>query len=133
LIIGVFTFIYSYVPNTRVRLRAAVIGGLLAGVLWQTGSAIFASFVARATNYNAVYSGFAILIFLLIWLQVGWLILLIGCQLAFYIQHPEHLKQRRTPALLSPRANEYLSLMVMALIGRRFVRGEPGYTADQLA
>ncbi len=71
-----------------------------------------------ASNYNAIYSGFAILIFLLIWLQLGWLILLIGCRLAFYIQHPEHLKQRRTPATLSCRASEYLSLMIMAL-GRR--------------
>ncbi len=133
LIIGAFTFLYSYVPNTRVRLDAAACGGLLAGVLWQSGSAIFASFVSGASNYNAIYSGFAILIFLLIWLQLGWLILLVGCQLAFYIQHPEHLKQRRTPASLSSRASEYLSLMIMGLVGRRFMRGEAPYTQDQLS
>lgn len=133
LIIAAFSFLYIYVPNTRVRFRAAAAGGLLAGVLWQTGSAIFASFVAGASNYNAIYSSFAILIFLLIWLQLGWLILLVGCQLAFYIQHPEHLKQRRTPASLSARASEYLSLMIMGLVGRRFMRGEAPYTQDQLS
>lgn len=133
LIIAAFTFLYIYVPNTRVRLRAAAAGGLLAGVLWQSGSAIFASFVAGASNYNAIYSSFAILIFLLIWLQLGWLILLVGCQLAFYIQHPEHLKQRRTPASLSARASEYLSLMIMGMVGRRFMRGEAPYTQDQLS
>ena len=133
LIIGAFTFLYTYVPNTRVRLRAAASGGLLAGVLWQSGSAIFASFVSGASNYNAIYSGFAILIFLLIWLQLGWLILLVGCQLAFYIQHPEHLKQRRTPASLASRASEYLSLMIMGLVGRRFMRGEIPYTQDELS
>ncbi|MGB1561627.1 MAG: YihY/virulence factor BrkB family protein [Sinimarinibacterium flocculans] len=133
LIIGAFTFLYAFVPNTRVRLRAAALGGLLAGVLWQAGSTAFASFVAHAPNYNAVYSGFAIVIFLLIWLYVGWLILLIGCQLAFYIQHPEHLKPRRTPASLSGRATEYLALMIMGLTGRRFMAGRPGYTQEELA
>ncbi|MES0872636.1 YihY/virulence factor BrkB family protein [Sinimarinibacterium thermocellulolyticum] len=133
LIIGVFTFLYVFVPNTRVRLRAAALGGLLAGVLWQAGSTAFASFVSHSTNYNAIYSGFAIGIFLLIWLYLGWLILLIGCQLAFYIQHPEHLKPRRTPASLSGRAAEYLALTIMGLAGRRFMDGKPGYTQEELA
>ncbi|MEQ1439676.1 YihY/virulence factor BrkB family protein [Fontimonas sp. SYSU GA230001] len=133
LIIGAFSFLYSFVPNTRVRLRAAVSGGLFAGVLWQAASTAFASFVATATNYNAIYSGFAIVIFLLIWLYVGWLVLLVGCQLAFYIQHPEHLKPRRTPAMMSGRETEYLALMIMGLAGHRFLRGEPAYTQEELA
>lgn len=133
LIVGAFSFLYSFVPNTRVRLGAAAWGGLLAGVLWQAASTAFASFVVTATNYNAIYSGFAIVIFLLIWLYVGWLILLVGCQLAFYIQHPEHLKPRRTPATLSGRETEYLALMIMGMVGRRFMRGESGYTQEELA
>ncbi|HEX4895453.1 MAG TPA: YihY/virulence factor BrkB family protein [Solimonas sp.] len=133
LIVAAFSFLYSFVPNTRVKTRAAAVGGLLAGVLWQTGSLAFASFVASASDYNAIYSGFAIFIFLLIWLYVGWLILLIGCQLAFYVQHPEHLKQHKTPATLSGRQLEYLALMIMALTGRRFLDGEPGYTEEELS
>jgi len=133
LIIGVFTFLYSFVPNTRVRSRAALIGGVFAGALWQTGSLAFASFVAGATNYNAIYSSFAIIIFLLIWIYLGWMILLLGCQLAFYVQHPEHLKPQRAPALLSGRQIEYLTLMIMALTGRRFLAGKPGYTEEELS
>ncbi len=133
LIIGMFTFLYRFIPNTRVRFGAAAMGGLLAGLLWQSGSAAFASFVSTATNYSAIYSGFAILIFLLIWLYVGWLILLVGCLLSFYIQHPEHLKPRRTPALLSGRGTEYLALAIMGLVGRRFMKGSPGYTQEELA
>lgn len=133
LIIGLFTFLYSFVPNTRVRLFAALCGGTLAGVLWQTGAALFASFVVTSTNYNAVYSGFAILIFLLIWLYLGWMILLLGCQLAFYVQHPEHLKPQKVPPLLSGRQIEYLALMIMGLTGRRFLAGEPAYTEEELS
>ncbi|NGY05187.1 YihY/virulence factor BrkB family protein [Solimonas terrae] len=133
LIITVFSFLYSFVPNTRVRPRAALIGGVFAGALWQTGSLAFASFVAGSTNYNAIYSSFAIVIFLLIWIYLGWMILLLGCQLAFYVQHPEHLKPHRAPALLSGRQIEYLTLMIMALAGQRFMAGEAGYTEEELS
>lgn len=133
LIVGMFTFMYAYMPNTRVRIRAAACGGLTAGVLWQTSSLAFASFVAGATNYNAIYSSFAILIFLLIWIHVGWLILLIGCQLSFYVQHPEHLKLHRTVPALAGRHAEYLALMIMSTAGRRFIAGEPGLTQEEFA
>jgi membrane protein len=133
LIIGAFSFLYSFIPNTRVRWRAALGGGLFAGVAWQTSSVLFASFVSSATNYNAVYSGFAIFIFLLIWLHLGWLILLLGCQLAYYLQHPSQLSPERIVPALSGRGAEYLTLMVMSLSGRRFLDGEAGYTQEELA
>ena len=133
LIVGLFTFLYAFMPNTRVQLRAAFYGGALAGVLWQTGAALFASIVVNATNYNAIYSSFAILILLLIWLYLGWLILLTGCQLAYYVQHPEQIKPHKVPPLLSGKQIEYLSLMVMGMTGRRFLCGEPAYTEEELS
>ncbi|HEY0916294.1 MAG TPA: YihY/virulence factor BrkB family protein [Solimonas sp.] len=133
LIVGLFTFLYAFMPNTRVQLRAAFYGGALAGVLWQTGAAIFASIVIGATSYNAIYSGFAIVILLLIWLYLGWLILLTGCQLAYYVQHPEQIKAHRIPPLLSGKQIEYLSLMIMGMTGRRFLAGEPAYTEEELS
>jgi membrane protein len=133
LIVGMFTFLYAFMPNTRVRLSAAAVGGLTAGVLWQTASLVFASFVAGASNYNAIYSGFAIFLFLLIWLYLGWLILLVGCQLSFYVQQPEHLKEVRTAPVMSGRQGEYLALLIMQLAGRRYIAGEPGLTQDEFA
>lgn len=133
LVIGAFSFLYSFIPNTRVRLLPALAGGLLAGVLWQTASLAFARFVASASSYNAVYSGFAIFLFLLIWLYVGWLILLTGCQLAFYLQNPGHVRPTRTPPLLASRTAEYLGLAVMMWVTRAFVRAEPPPNADDMA
>lgn len=131
-IVGLFTFLYAFVPNTPVRLRAAFGGGLLAGFLWQSASLAFASFVAGSTNYNAIYSGFAIVIFLLIWLYVGWLILLVGCQLAYYLQHPDRLAPTSTLPQLSGRGAELLGLQVLRLVGRRFLAGEAPLTRDEL-
>ena len=133
LIIAAFMFLYSFVPNTRVHIRAAAIGGVIGGVLWQLASVVFAKFVAKATNYNAIYSGFAIFLFLLIWLYVSWLILLLGAQLSFYVQHPEHLGPVRVTPYLSARGAEFLGLSIVALVGRRFLKGEAMLDREQIA
>ena len=92
LVIGAFTFLYGFVPNTRVRLRSAGVGGLVAGILWAAGGSLFAQFVAAATRTEAIYSGFAIVIVAMLWLYLSWLVLLYGAQLAFYHQNPGYLK-----------------------------------------
>ncbi len=131
-IVGLFTFLYTFIPNTRVRLSAAAGGGLLAGFLWQSASLAFASFVANSPNYNVIYSGFAIVILALIWLYVGWLILLVGCQLAYYLQYPERVAPMRIAPQMWGRSAELLGLQVVALVGRRFLAGEPPVTLDHL-
>ena len=131
--IGLFTFLYTFIPNTRVRLGAAAGGGIFAGILWQSASLVFASFVAGATNYNAVYSGFAIVIFLLIWLYLGWQIMLLGCLLAFHLQHPEHLTRHRRSPMMPGRATEALGAAVVFEVGERFLNGHPPATAEQIS
>lgn len=132
LIVMAFTFVYAFIPNTKVKFSAALAGGALAGIGWQSAGLLFASFVAASASYSAVYSGFAIVILLLIWFYIGWLILLTGCQLAYYVQHPEQvLSTRRTP-MLSGRGAEHLGLAVLALTGRRFQTAQPALTEEVL-
>jgi len=133
LIVGVFTFLYAFVPQARVRASAALVGGVVAGFLWQTLSYGFAAFVAGATDYNAIYSGFAIMIFVLIWLYVGWLILLAGCQIAYYVQHPSRMNPLLVPVMQAGRAREQAALTLMAQVGLRFLNGEPPASREALA
>ncbi|MDE2148613.1 MAG: YihY/virulence factor BrkB family protein [Gammaproteobacteria bacterium] len=132
LIWAAFSFLYAFIPNTRVRAAPALIAGLCAGVAWQAASAVFATFVANAGNYNAVYSSFAILIFLLIWLYVGWQVLLLGCRLTFYLQHPQRLRAHAVPEPGS-REREVLALAAVAVVGARFVAGRPPVADAELA
>ncbi len=132
LIIGAFTFLYFFIPNTRVRPGAALTGGIAAGVLWQTVGWIFATFIANSTGYTAIYSGFAILIVLMIWVYWSSLILLVGASIAFYRQHPEYLVPRDKEYRLSDRTQEELALGIMALVGQRWYRQEPGWSTDEL-
>lgn len=133
MVIGVFAFIYIFVPNTRVRLRPALLGAIVAGILWQTSGMLFASFVVNSSKYTAVYSSFAIVILMLIWLYVSWLILLLGSTIAFYIQNPSYLRISRDHFRLSGRVKEILALMLMQAIGRSHYAGVPGPTSEQLS
>ncbi|HKK05546.1 MAG TPA: YihY/virulence factor BrkB family protein [Gammaproteobacteria bacterium] len=132
LIIAAFTFIYVFVPNTRVRVRSALVGGLVAGVLWQTVGWAFTSFIVGSSKYTAIYSAFATLILFMIWLYLSWIILLIGASIAFYHQHPEYLSVRRRQMRLSARMQERLALMVMYLVGRNYYQGHEPWTIQGL-
>ena len=82
----VFTIIYLIVPNTKVNLRPALIGGITAGIFWQVSSILFAKGVASSTKYFAIYSSLAILILFMIWQYISWLIVLIGAQISYCAQ-----------------------------------------------
>lgn len=133
LIIAAFTFVYVFIPNTKVRIRSALAGGAIAGVLWKTAGWGFALMVARSTNYDAIYSGFAILILFMIWLYVSWLILLLGAQMAFYHQNPQFLRLKSEHSRLSPRIREYLGYWLMCRIGDCYQRGEAPPSLQALA
>ncbi|MEX2614941.1 MAG: YhjD/YihY/BrkB family envelope integrity protein [Alphaproteobacteria bacterium] len=132
MVVAAFTFIYMFMPNTGVRLRSAFVGALVAGALWNIVGWGFASFVVGSTNYDAIYSTFATLILFLIWLYIGWLVLLTGACIAFYHQNPSATAGAHKPLSLSNRVKEHVGLMTMAMIGRRFHAGERPWTLEQL-
>ena len=133
IIVGIFTFTFIFIPNTSVSLRAAFIGGLISGLMWQSAAWVFANFVANSANYNAVYSSFAILILLLIWLYLAWLILLTGCQIAFFVQHPEYLTRRHRHSQAAGSTRDMLILTMLGLVQQRFLQGRSGLRPTDLA
>jgi membrane protein len=98
IITAVFTFMYCFIPNTEVRFRAALIGGVTAAIVWALVGKVFTAVIVYSSQMVAVYTSFAIVLTTLMWVYLSWLILLIGAQLAFYVQFPEHLRLGRGPA-----------------------------------
>ena len=123
LVVMGFSFVYWFLPNTRVRLSAALVGGLTGGIRWATSGVRFASFVATSARTLTIYSTFAIVIIALIWLYLCWLILLVGAQVSFYFQHPEHLRLGFRPLHLGTRQREQIALSIMALVAGAFRDG----------
>ncbi len=127
-----FIFVYYFLPNTKVRLRAALAGGIAAGILWQTIGWIFTAFVASSAQYSAIYSGFAALILFLIWLYWSFLILLVGAKVSFYSQHPGSVVGSKT-FIVNNRLKENVAVTVMYLIGYNFYHGKPSWTLGSIA
>jgi membrane protein len=116
LIIAAFSFVYVLVPNTRVKPLSALYGAVVAGLLWRWTGMLFAGFASGSTSYTAIYSGFAILLLFMIWLYLGWLILLIGASIAYYHQHPESLHWDEGSQHMSALLRENLCLQLMVEI-----------------
>jgi membrane protein len=127
-----FTFIYMFMPNTNVKFTSALVGGVFAGVLWQTIGWGFASFITSSKQYAAIYSGFAIVILFMIWLYYSWLIILIGAQVSFYYQHPQFLTVKKEVVLLSNRLKERLALLIVFLIGYNYYHNKSLWTLSSL-
>ncbi len=120
LIISAFTFVYSFVPNTKVRFIPALTGGIAAGILWQSVGYLYALFIAQSSTQTAIYAGFAILFFFMTWLYLNWLILLVGSSIAFYRQYPEYLMAKTHDIALNNQDRERLALNILLLIGSHF-------------
>jgi len=132
-VIAAFGFVYVLMPNTRVRLGSALVGGTVAGILWQTLGWGFAAFIAGSTRYTAIYAGFAIVIFSMIWLYLNWLIVLIGASIACYHQYPALLVTPRREIHLSNRAKEKIALLIATFIGRNYYTSAPAWSLEALA
>jgi membrane protein len=133
LIVASFTFLYVLVPNTHVRIKPALIGGVFAGVLWAGAGSLFTSFIVSVSRYEAIYAGFAIVIVAMFWLYLSWLILLLGAQLAFYVQQPEYLPLGPRAPSPSNGTRERLALSAMLLVGRDFEKPGHGWRIESLA
>ncbi len=132
LIIAAFTFFYAFIPNTRVKVRAALLGGVVSGIVWQITSWIFAAIIVGSAKYSAIYSGFATLLFLIIWVNINWLILLLGADLVYHLQHSDNLAVSQRRLKLSIANKESLALRVLCIIGQAYYAGRQGATVREL-
>ena len=133
MVVALFAFVYIYMPNIRVRFGPALVGAVFGGVLWAAVGAVFTRIVVYSAKTAAIYAGFAVVLLFLVWVYLSWLILLLGAQLSFYVQHPEHLRGGQAEVPLTGALRERVALAVMYLVGERFVAGGPRWTINGLA
>jgi membrane protein len=132
MVCSAFTFLYVFIPNTKVQLKSAMVGGLIAGVLWEFAGWGFATFTVSSAKYAAIYSGFAILVMFLIWLYLSWLILLVGAQIAYYHQYPQFLYAKKEMLSISNRLRERVALLIMYFVSYNFYHNREPWTLHAL-
>jgi membrane protein len=128
-----FTLTYLMMPNTKVNISAAVVAGIVAGTIYQLLQLVYINFQFLLANYNAIYGSFAALPLFLIWLQVSWLIVLMGAQIACAYQNKESYEFEQVSRQISPALKKQLALRVTHLLVTIFARAEKPYTARQIS
>jgi len=128
-----FTFIYIFVPNTRVKVRFAAVAGLIAAVLFQFFQLAYINSQILIAKYNAIYGSFAALPLFLIWLQISWLIVLLGAELSFAGQNVEMYKFEQQYQKVSYSFKKLLSLRIAHLLVKNFSRAQEPWGEAQIA
>ncbi len=119
---------YILIPNTKVRWRAALVGGLVAGVLWHLNNAVSVLYVSRVVSNSKIYGSLGLVPVFMIGLYFSWLILLFGAQVAYAFQNRATYVEEKQVENINQRGREFVALRLMTCIGQRFLRGQPPAT-----
>lgn len=128
-----FTFIYIYIPNAKVKFSSALFGGIFIGIAFQVFQMLYISGQIWISKYNAIYGSFAALPLLLLWMQLTWFLVLFGVELTFAFQNINKYSFEREVKNISRRYKDFILLSIATLIVKRFETGERPYTADDIS
>jgi membrane protein len=128
-----FTFVFIFMPNTKVRFNSGLLAGVVAGTIFQITQWIYINFQIGAAKYGAIYGSFAALPLFLLWLQISWLIVLFGAELSFANQNVETYEFEQDCLSASNSLKKTLSLLITHLLVKDFCRGERPQYAEQIS
>ncbi len=133
LIWTLFSFIYIYMPNTKVHLRSALFAGVVIGTTYEATQWVYITFQVGMARNNAIYGSFAALPLFLIWMQLSWFIVLLGAELSFAIQNVDTYGYPMDARKVSEFNKKLLSLLIARLVIRKFSEGAHPLTAPAIA
>jgi membrane protein len=129
----VFTLLFIIMPNTKVQFKSALIAGIIAGTIFQLLQWGYIHIQSMLSNYGAVYGSFAALPLFLIWMQMSWLIVLFGAEVAFANQNVEHFEAESESVNISLHLKRTVTLMILKEIVLSFKNSMPPSTSEELA
>jgi len=127
-----FIALYVFMPNTHVKVKNAVVPGILAGIAMQWLQFFYIHSQIWMTGYNAIYGSFAALPLFMLWVQISWTICLFGAELSYTSQNLDYYDFDTSTDDISHRYQIMLSALLMSRICRRFADGGRPYSANQL-
>ncbi len=128
-----FTFVYIFMPNTKVNFKSGLLGGIIAGTIYQLVQFAYINFQVGVARSNAIYGSFAALPLFLIWLQLSWRIVLFGSEIAFAHQNVNTYEFEHDCLNVSHSFKRLLCLQVAGVAAKRFAAGQPPLTAPEIS
>ena len=128
-----FTFVFIFMPNTKVKLKSGFLGGVVAGTIFQMTQWIYINFQIGVAKYSAIYGSFAALPLFLLWLHISWLVVLFGAELSFAHQNVETYEFEQDCLSASYSFKKLLSLLVTHLLIKNFCKSEQPWDAEKIS
>ncbi len=126
-------FLYIFIPNTKVKIRSALIGGILAGTVWQLAQWGYIHSQVGVAKYNAIYGTLALLPIFMVWIYTSWLIVLFGVEVVAVHQNIKTFRQEVHNPGISQNLKELLALSLLREIASAFHYGRPACKTEYLA
>ncbi len=126
-------FLYFFFPNTRIQFRAALVGAIVAALLWAVLQILFVKLQVGVARYNKIYSTFAAVPIFLLWLQLSWTVILFGAEVSYSYAHQSDYQFGGFAFRAGPAQREQIALGISALTAQAFMREDPPPCCDDLS
>lgn len=128
-----FSFLYIFIPNTTVRFKSALIGGIMAGTIYQIVQWGYINSQVFVAKFGAIYGSFAALPLFLIWMQISWLIVLFGAEVSFAEQNVHTYEFEPDSLKASRRFRQLIALVITQMCVKRFDLAQEPLTAEEVS
>lgn len=128
-----FTFLYIFMPNIKVDFRAALVGGIFGGTLWQLAQWSYLFFQVGVARYNAIYGTMAALPIFMVWIYVSWIIVLLGMEVTYAYQNLRHVRLEIRGETVNFASREMVALTILLQVAEAFHRGEKPWRLQNIS
>lgn len=126
-------FLYSFIPNTKVRIPSALVGAIIAATLWKIVENLYVTYQVGSAKYNAIYGGFAQVPLFLIWVYISWVIVLLGVEISFALQNIRTFENEIRSDTASREEQDKLAALAMLMLTRNFCNAEGAVSLTELS
>ncbi len=126
-------FLYIFIPNTKVRLRSAVVGGLLTGVIWQIAQWGYIHFQVGVSRYNAIYGTLSALPVFMVWIYTSWIIVLFGVEVVYAHQNSKTFLYDIHHPLINYASRELSALVLLLAAADSYHLDKAPRTCDRFS
>jgi membrane protein len=127
------TAAFLVMPNTRVKVRPAAVSGLVTGIALQILQILYVESQMGISKLGTLYGSFAAIPLLMIWVQMSWVVLLVGAQFSYYLQNITRYEFEFDVQTVSPRQKKRLSLLVLRSLMNDFIKGVKPRSPEEIS
>lgn len=130
---AVFTMLYMVMPNTRVKFKSALVAGIIAGTIFQLVQLLYINSQMGVTRYSVIYGSFAAFPLFLVWMQISWLVVLMGAEISFANQNVGRYEFEYQSLSINSYQKRILTLQILNIIVKKFLAGADPASASEIS